>query len=932
MQVDENSFEYDGTEFSRRLDAFDSPETSGIENERSDIKAHKSELKRYSSNQFLPSVPRRAVVPEESPRRAVILNAVQSKFNEPVPQSPSQYVQNTIDPSTFLLEYSPSPTRSEAVVESSRMDEHQRILDAVLRGGDESTLDLTYDSIDSELEKQHSKARRMQESKLNKVREKIRNEASSSNEFGKGRGRHSGKQAFDTDDDTDLDLVSIDDNSSEFEFQQHRLDDFETRRDVSHHRDVSGSGQGRSLVSRENGMRAHVADRSHSLQSSRRMVDAATLTTETYEHIHALEAALAAETQQKKFIAAKCSALESELAARNSQVEVAQTSLDAASVSHRELEHRLRKRDEEMSVLSVQLDNTRHEVSKLKDAAQKAVEELNESLSKRNQLEADNKELTARTKADQATMRQLIQENETMKKDLFQVRKSMVQLEKENSLIQSSVLDLKQQLASRQTVAEQYRLSDEASKRDLASARHENAKHEEELGNLRDMINNLRIQLREAIQKQKSAESDALRLQTQISANNMDFLRGGSRTTNNSPEKSSFTVGGFNNNPPHAVALPSVDEFVPSEREVELFELMVKYYKKQQQVKKGLAVASPAPAQRPPPISEEPPLRMFDGSQSDNAGVRMSDKSQFRLAPVVSTEGDASLMHSQNEETRPRVSQKVFKLDGRDMHSGEDYPRQSVSHAPSSLVDNSRAPPGNMESSIDKMKREMMNAQLRKSVSHPPQEPGGYAHQGIGDRERLNVQREEELKAAIRSNSPPSRHRYQPSTLVLEDPPQMRVSQQAVPLVPPLKLDQIRPPFGTTVQPHPAAEPRHEVLSDSAPKEKPASAFQSPDSKLTTNQPTDAGLRRGPDNRPFATDGSLQVSLETTAAIENELMSLNILKETREREYEKIVPMASKKIAARKRKQEIEEELDTINKDISKLRMKLRSLDALHNF
>jgi hypothetical protein len=84
------------------------------------------------------------------------------------------------------------------------------------------------------------------------------------------------------------------------------------------------------------------------------------------------------------------------------------------------------------------------------------------------------------------------------------------------------------------------------------------------------------------------------------------------------------------------------------------------------------------------------------------------------------------------------------------------------------------------------------------------------------------------------------------------------------------------------------------------------------------------------ETRPFATDATLQQSLETTASIENELMRLNILKETREREYEKLIPLARTKIAARTRKAEIESELEQVNRDISKMRMKLRQLDALH--
>lgn len=60
------------------------------------------------------------------------------------------------------------------------------------------------------------------------------------------------------------------------------------------------------------------------------------------------------------------------------------------------------------------------------------------------------------------------------------------------------------------------------------------------------------------------------------------------------------------------------------------------------------------------------------------------------------------------------------------------------------------------------------------------------------------------------------------------------------------------------------------------------------------------------------------------------LLQCVLTTEQLEREYEKVSLVASKKVAARNRKVEIESELENVRKNISGLRMKLRELNLLH--
>eukprot|EP00762_Andalucia_godoyi_P002466 ANDGO_02717.mRNA.1 hypothetical protein len=959
-----DQFEYDGIAFQRQLDAEEIhrdghddlidpdghnddsvQELSYSEEGRPDIKAHKNELKRYSSNQFLPTVqrpkPLQASAIENYPvefdvsalpdHAGKLQSPRNPSGNRAIPGSPSTYVrQEPFQTSQSIvqqtiLEYSPSavdeqsPRRHHGGLPVFE-NEHQRILNAVLHGSQDSPGDLTYDSIDSELDRQHSWNRKLQENKLSKVRERIVKEAVDSRESKPRKRvdaqRHHRRQSVDEEDDTDLDAISLDDDEEDDQGFQYGIRMHDS---MEHHSGRPALSVKEAPVSRRDSSSLLVS--SQQVPSKKSMVDASTVTFESYDSVAALESTLVMEIQQKKLLASKCTALESEFAARSTHIESLQDSLNSAMTSFKEYELKIRKKDEEVSSLSLQLDTIRGELGRAKEATQRAIEDLNDSLSKRNQLEYDNKDLASRSKADQTTMRQLIQENETLKKDLLQARKSMVQLEKENSLVQESILDLRQQIASKQSLVDQYRQSEEAAKRDFLQARQEITRQDQEVGSLRDAVNDLRIQLREALQKQKQAESDALRLQTQISAQHLDFVRGGNRTSNPSPEKpvpSVFPTG----------RSPSEEDFVPGEREVELFELMVKYYKKQQAIKKGM----PAPglqsgfdpirqSSHPVQMSERPDVHERRTASPPPYARGVLQQPQKQATRQDAPQASADLRHSAGEpsEFRPRISERVFRLESQDAQGDRLRSSGSLSgpsHG-SAILEES------VLSIQEKLRREMQHAQLRQSgsASQPMQQQVLRLDSSVGDRERQNLLREEELKAAIRTSSPPMRHRYQASAVSMDDPVVIaddsgysrQTSQienspmQPAPsrspsrnLVPPLRLDQVADGNGPRAA-------QHDFSKKSAPV---------------------GNL----DNRPFATDGSLQLSLETTSSIENELMSLNMQKEAREREYEKVIPMASKKIAARKRKQELEEELDQINKDISKLRMKLRSLDALHSF
>jgi len=76
---------------------------------------------------------------------------------------------------------------------------------------------------------------------------------------------------------------------------------------------------------------------------------------------------------------------------------------------------------------------------------------------------------------------------------------------------------------------------------------------------------------------------------------------------------------------------------------------------------------------------------------------------------------------------------------------------------------------------------------------------------------------------------------------------------------------------------------------------------------------------------PFGTEDPLQIMGTKTQAMESRLLELQLEKQTMDAEYSRMPEGAPRNARDRKRKKELEEKLEELNKEIGGLRMKLRN-------
>jgi len=122
--------------------------------------------------------------------------------------------------------------------------------------------------------------------------------------------------------------------------------------------------------------------------------------------------------QEYTQVAKKCSMFEQEKNQLQMTLSGLNNELQDRTAQCKDLDMKLRKKQEETFSLSQQLNGMKNEFAKQKDIMLKMEGDYAELSMKRQQVEGESKELMLKYKADQNTLKQLLNENDSLKKEL----------------------------------------------------------------------------------------------------------------------------------------------------------------------------------------------------------------------------------------------------------------------------------------------------------------------------------------------------------------------------------------------------------------------------------------------------------------------------------------------------------------------------------
>eukprot|EP01028_Stygiella_incarcerata_P011643 TRINITY_DN666_c0_g1_i1.p1 TRINITY_DN666_c0_g1~~TRINITY_DN666_c0_g1_i1.p1 ORF type:complete len:1355 (+),score=538.10 TRINITY_DN666_c0_g1_i1:88-4152(+) len=604
--------------------------------------------------------------------------------------------------------------------------------------------------------------------------------------------------------------------------------------------------------------------------------------------------------------------LREELEEKKKQCDTLQEVTMDMTNSIKETEQEVRKKKEELASLSTQMNALKSENDHLKETLDRFRDDLQDAAAKKNQTDLELKDVNAKMKQDQTMLRQFILENESLKKENAQARKTILQVEKENELQQSCIRELKAQIQEISSSSAEAASMEDSLKRDIEEEREQVKELQMDISELNATIQDLRQQLRASAKEKSELEKQMLQLHTQLNAQSPDFAHrrkspfdhGRHRSPSPRRNQSSITFsdavgahdiierGGFPAPAPapapHAKTYQTSsrhtldgDGFIPSKDDIAFFEKMLRHFREQQ----GIAV----------PSGDRAGTRVGSFEESSSSSSDRHDEAKSSRRVLLDDLREAA------KTAKKRSGKPSLRVEVGDEEMGPSRasrPTDSMSFIMSDGV------AGELSSSSYRTEKKESfgphrSVEVPENVAHQR-----YLQQTRGTLSLGSVAAGKGMEEVGEEDVDVDDHDHH-----------LHVHVDAL---------------SKGVSDHPRSEDYSSSVSSSSFHR--GSDVHDAGSKSTgkDDESVETKLHYAHDERPFATDMSMKESFNTTSSIEAELMNLNQRREALEMEQQKLESHGAKTIASRRRLRDIEEELDDVNRSISSLRMRLRSLDLLH--